>query len=83
MPEPTGYTEMHYDEEAYPVSLVWDGTTTIAQMLDEHGEVLAEGIARRRKGDRRDQKVGDLLAMGRMYGDASRRLVGAAEELLS
>lgn len=83
MPEPTGYTDMYYDEESYPVSLVWDGTTTIAQMLDKDGQVLAEGVARRRKGDRRDQKVGDYLAMGRMYGDASRRLVEAAEELLS
>lgn len=80
MPEPTGFTEMHYDEESYPVTLVWDGTTTIAQMLDEDGELLAEGVARRRKGERRNQTVGDFLAMGRMYASASERLIAAAEE---
>lgn len=83
MPEPTGYTEMHYDEEQYPVTLIWDGTTTIAQMLDKGGEKLAEGVARRRKGDRRDQEVGDFLAMGRMYADVSERLIAEAEGRLS
>lgn len=85
MSEPTGNQNLRFDEERVPMTLVSDGTTTVAQLLDPEDDsiVLAQGVARRRKGERRDAAVGDLLAIGRAYHEAGDRLIAEAHKRLS
>ncbi|GGR51412.1 dsRBD fold-containing protein [Streptomyces roseolus] len=87
MSEPTGYNQnLRFSlDESIAVNLVTDGTTTVAQVLDSDDDsvVLAEGVARRRKGDRRNQEVGTLLALSRLHADVSGKLRAEADRLLS
>ncbi|MFE6222942.1 dsRBD fold-containing protein [Streptomyces sp. NPDC057854] len=87
MSEPTGYNQnLRFNlDQTISVNLVADGTTTVAQVVDSEDDtlVLAEGVARRRKGDRRNQDVGDLLALSRLHADISQRFRAEADRLLS
>lgn len=56
------------------VQIVTDGTSTRAELLVENHagvmEPVGTGVARRRRGDRRDSQAGLTLAFARALGDA-------------
>lgn len=61
---------------AYEVSVLSDGTTTHAEINVKFSpfsslHVLGEGKAKRRKGDRRDRDLGELIALRRAFSDAA------------
>lgn len=61
---------------AYEVNVLSDGTTTHAEINVKFSpfsslHVLGEGVARRRKGDRRDRDLGELVALRRAFNDAA------------
>ena len=71
----------HHDTQltttnAYEVSVLSDGTTTHAEVNVKFSpfsslHVLGEGKARRRRGDRRDRDLGELIALRRAFSDAA------------
>ncbi|MGW0682925.1 dsRBD fold-containing protein [Streptomyces sp. NPDC002754] len=65
--------------------ILTDGTSTLAQILhvDDKDEerVLAEGTAKRHRGDRRNADLGVALAMGRAYAELSKKYMRLADEL--
>ena len=67
------------------INVYQDGTTTLVQILDpDNPDVyLSEGVARRRKGDRRNPAVGRALAISRALRDLADRYEGLAEEFLA
>ncbi|OII61158.1 hypothetical protein BJP40_06425 [Streptomyces sp. CC53] len=70
--------ELDYHEETLTVELVRDGTTTRVEIIDETGAVIGMGVARRRKGDKRNAAVGTAIAMQRAMrssADAFSRVV--------
>lgn len=83
MTEPTGYAPLSTGEENYGVTVVTDETTTIYEIFDEDGDAVAHGVARRRKGERRNDLIGTTLAASRAYHMLALRYRAAAEELLS
>lgn len=72
--------DLSYGEEGFGVSVTRDGTITKAQVASATGDVLGEGISRRAKGDRRNQRLGDFLAMARAFEGAADELYEAATE---
>lgn len=69
MPEPFIRDEIGVTEFNLNVEIWSDGTNTIANITDEEDRVVAIGNARRRKGDRRDQTLGNALAVSRACAD--------------
>jgi hypothetical protein len=63
----------------YDVKVVSDGDTTMVEILAKWMEdgkmgVIGTGRAKRRKGDRRDERLGQLLAFERAFQDAVRTM---------
>lgn len=62
--------------DAYRITLLTDGTTTAAEITAKgpFGAPLAigKGQSRRRKGDTRNDGVGELLALARTFEDAAK-----------
>lgn len=62
--------------DAYNITVLSDGTTTAAEVTAKgpFGAPLAigRGQSRRRKGDPRNEAVGELLALARTFEDAGR-----------
>lgn len=61
---------------AYEINVISDGTETVAEVNVKFSpfsslHVLGEGRARRRKGDKRDRDLGELLALRRAFSDAA------------
>jgi hypothetical protein len=56
-----------------------NGDTTLARVW-VNGEILGEGVALRKKGDPRNQMVGDALALARAFGEASSHLYEVSQE---
>lgn len=52
-----------YSEQELTVEIVSDGTTTSVKLVDDEGEVIGMGTAKRKKGDTRNQALGVALAM--------------------
>lgn len=59
----------------FKVSVVTDGTVTKASIVQwdsaGYGRTYGEGVARRRKGDRRSTTIGTLIAAQRAFQDAA------------
>lgn len=72
----TSIQDVGYDEYQHTITITTasDGTHTIAQVLNEDGDVIGQGESRRRKGDTRNQLIGDSLALARAFGEASNTL---------
>lgn len=66
----------------FTVAVALDGTTSLVEISDDHGDIVGVGVARRRKGDRRDVNLGAALAMARAFQDASDNYAKVAEEML-
>lgn len=67
----------------YTVSVTLDGTTTLVEITDDdYDKIVGSGIARRRKGDRRDNDLGVALAMARAFQNASDNYAEVAAEML-
>jgi hypothetical protein len=83
-PAPSGNTDLSAspDSEVLKVEIISDGTSTVAQLIDPHGDIVGEGHARRRKGDPRNQEIGAALAVARACQDAAMYYAEIAEELL-
>lgn len=58
-----------------------DGTTTVAQMYIR-GHLVATGVAKRMRRDKKNKDLGTCLAMYRMFLKAAKMYSDAAEELL-
>lgn len=65
--------------------ILTDGTSTLAQIVafpnTDDERVLAEGKAKRRRGDTRNSDLGAALAMGRAYAQLAHKYEQFAEEL--
>jgi hypothetical protein len=66
--------------EEWELDFVYDGTLTRVQVIDNEGEVVSEGVARRRKGDTRNEELGLALATSRALRDAADFYLDAARE---
>lgn len=66
----------------FTVAVALDGTTSLVEIEDDTGAIVGVGVARRRKGDRRDTNLGAALAMARAFQDASDNYAKVAEEML-
>jgi hypothetical protein len=69
----------------FDVVLATDGTNTICEVIinTERGRTVAgRGIARRRKGDKRDADVGSALALARAFQQAADNYRETAEALI-
>jgi hypothetical protein len=68
------------------VKVFYDGTNTLADVSHEDGygvsRVLATGEARRKKGDPRNQELGEALAVARALSDLADAQVAEVERLL-
>ncbi|MFF5973653.1 dsRBD fold-containing protein [Streptomyces sp. NPDC012769] len=71
MPEPHVRDTISYSEHELTLKLWSDGTNTTAEISDPSldDKLLGQGDARRRKGDTRQQSVGDRLAIARALVD--------------
>lgn len=58
--------ELGYIKYDLKINLTEDGTRTIAEASYDGG-LIARGEARRRKGDRRDSRIGRALAISRLF----------------
>lgn len=75
----TGIPENHnmvsYPHDAFQVLFLHDGTSTVAELLAKTAygtqPVIARGLSRRRKGDKRDVRLGEVLALARMFQAAA------------
>jgi hypothetical protein len=68
MPEPFIRDEIDIAEFSVTVGIRYDGTNTVAEIVDDATEtLLATGSARRRKGDPRNQALGNGLAVSRAF----------------
>lgn len=70
--------------EEFRVEIAADDQSTLVEIYEPTGgdDPLGSGVARRRKGDRRNTDLGVALAMARAFRDASDRYARVAEELL-
>lgn len=79
-------TELTSAEKTFTVSVTSDGTNTKAQVLVDgvlFGQsVVAEGKARRRKGEERNYEVGYALAVSRALAELHQREVENTEKVL-
>ena len=76
-------TGLDFDSLDFEVEVYSDGTTTEAriQAADVDG-YIGRGVARRRKGERRDPDLGLALAMARAFFDLADGYMKVAEEKL-
>lgn len=69
----------------YDVSVLADGTNTLVEITADDGQgnvlVVARGEARRRKGERRDEHVGQLIAFRRAFAEAAKHIDEQLAEL--
>lgn len=80
---PTGNPDLNFSTDAYEVSIVSDGTTTRIEIFDRNGNVVGQGSAVRRQGERRNSALGSALAAARAHQDAAGYYAEMAEEMLS
>lgn len=75
--------QMHCgSDNAVRVSSMTDGTTTVVQML-LYGEPIGTGIAKRRKGDERNDDLGMAIALTRCFTDAAARYAQTIDGILN
>jgi hypothetical protein len=68
--------------DAIKVTSMTDGTTSVVQLL-LYGEPIGTGIAKRRKGDERNDEIGMSLALTRAFTDAATRYAATLDGLLN
>lgn len=80
--KPSGNDHLNTGTSEFQVNIISDGTNTVVQVIDHLDSVVGEGFARRRKGDPRNELLGNTLAAARAFADAANFYAGVAEELL-
>lgn len=82
-PEPKEFPRYDTGTLQFTVDIITDGTVTEATIHDgnEYDDgFFARGVARRRKGERRNKAVGEALALARAYEQMAESYYARAEK---
>lgn len=71
-PQPPKGPRVFVNSAQLTLNLADDGTDTVVTLVHD-GNVLGEGLARRRKGDPWNEELGSALAAARAFRDAAER----------
>jgi len=72
--------DLAHGKESWDVEIWTDGTVTRTEITDAVGTVRGGGVARRSKGDKRNEKLGCLLATARAFEETVSHLYRMAEK---
>jgi hypothetical protein len=82
--QPHSKSDLAYFTHDYKTECWSDGTETIAHVVPKGDEdvVLGRGVARRLKGEKRNETAGLALALSRAFADAARHFAEVADAAL-
>jgi hypothetical protein len=80
---PSGGDDLATGSNDLKVRYYYDGTNTVIEVVDKEETLLAEGRARRRKGDPRDLETGLFIALSRAFSALSDTYAEVAAERLT
>lgn len=80
--QPHAKSDQAYSTGDFKVEVWMNGTETVAHVTSPDDEIVGTGIARRRKGERRNEAAGISLALSRALAEASQHFAETADAAL-